>query len=509
MTNWYVSPSGSDSANGGTSWTVRSTNTDGVTNGTNTLTSAAAQFVAGDVGHGIFIGGVNQWRLVATFVSATEITFSGATIASASGRTWTIGGRFATVKKAGGIAGGAAGDIIYVAPGTYKELADTWFSGGNAYTTGTISVTNGSAVVTGSGTSWNANAFASVGFLKQSILASGTDGVTAGTTTFTSAAGNFQSGMIGKFIQINTKAAYQITAVASAISITLSGSPSVGSGLTYSVMTGEAPYRIASVDSDTQITLSEAWAGPTASALAYTTYKSVQVIGDYTGANTDGVGGLVRITGAAANEQTATRAQALTVATRSYIYFSGFLLDNGSSNAVQVLNGCTHITFDKCYMATNGTSSTFTISDASQSDTTLTNCFVECGQSNNVNIAHTSTIDNTAHVIKNCILHGNGINVIVNVQRIGGITITNCLLWPGRTGIDIQTALTVGQCVSVFNSTITKCNIGLRGTTASEIMSDYCNAPGNSTGYSVVAAGSHSNTFLFNPDSRWFFELTK
>lgn len=136
MTTWLVRKIGSDN-NGGTSKTVRSTDTDGVTAGTNTLTSVAAKFVAGDVGHGIFIGGVNQWRTVATYVNATTITFSGATIAVGSGRTWTIGGAWQTVAKSMSSATPlAAGDSVYIGAGVYRENLTAGVSGsvGNVIT---------------------------------------------------------------------------------------------------------------------------------------------------------------------------------------------------------------------------------------------------------------------------------------------------------------------------------------------------------------------------------------
>src|SRR5690348_240344 len=71
----------------------------------------------------------------------------------------------------------AAGDRVFVAPGVYRETLTAGVSGGSTYTTGTVSVTNGSAVVTGSGTSWLANAFAN-GQFRVTSLASGSDGVT-------------------------------------------------------------------------------------------------------------------------------------------------------------------------------------------------------------------------------------------------------------------------------------------------------------------------------------------
>lgn len=120
-TTYLIRKTGNDN-NGGTSASIRSTGTDGVTNGTNTLTSATGTWAAGDIGHGIFIGGVNQWRLITAVASATSLTFSGATIASASGRTWTIGGSWLTIGKALGASGIASGDTVYIGAGVYREV---------------------------------------------------------------------------------------------------------------------------------------------------------------------------------------------------------------------------------------------------------------------------------------------------------------------------------------------------------------------------------------------------
>ncbi len=60
------------------------------------------------------------------------------------------------------------------------------------------------------------------------------DGVTNGTTTFTSASAAFATTDEGKFIKIFGKGVYQIVTRNSATNITLSGSPSAGSSLAYS-----------------------------------------------------------------------------------------------------------------------------------------------------------------------------------------------------------------------------------------------------------------------------------
>jgi hypothetical protein len=121
VTTYLVRKSGSD-INGGTSPTVRSVVADGVTNGTNTLTSVTAAWSAADVGHGIFINGVNQWRLITAVASAGSLTFSGATIAAGSGRVCVIGGAWATLGLAlGGSTPITSGDTLYVGSGIYRE----------------------------------------------------------------------------------------------------------------------------------------------------------------------------------------------------------------------------------------------------------------------------------------------------------------------------------------------------------------------------------------------------
>ena len=54
----------------------------------------------------------------------------------------------------------AAGDIVHVGPGVYRELLTVDVSGGNTYVVGTVSLTNGSKTVTGSGTTFTGNVFA-------------------------------------------------------------------------------------------------------------------------------------------------------------------------------------------------------------------------------------------------------------------------------------------------------------------------------------------------------------
>lgn len=63
----------------------------------------------------------------------------------------------------------------------------------------------------------------------------GTDGVTNATTTFTAATGSFTADDVNKLINIVTKGRYRIVAFTNSTTVTISGSPSAGSGLTWNL----------------------------------------------------------------------------------------------------------------------------------------------------------------------------------------------------------------------------------------------------------------------------------
>ncbi len=68
---------------------------------------------------------------------------------------------------------------------------------------------------------------------------------------------------------------------------------------------------------------------------------------DITGKNTNGVGGLVRITGLDADtDTTTTRANILLINSRSYRKFSGFLMDNWNGRGIQITSGA-NITIER------------------------------------------------------------------------------------------------------------------------------------------------------------------
>lgn len=411
-----------------------------------------------------------------------------------------------------------AGDrVIAKANSTFRETLTVDVSGGNTYSTGTVSVTNGSAVVTGSGTTFTGNVAADYIF-QSSVQASGTDGVTTAVTatshTFTSAAGNFQAGHIGKTIRINTIGAYIITAVASATSITIAKPDNssflmvAGTGLTYNVGP-EAPYEILSVDSNTQITLTKAWEGPTLTGIAYLTHNPVRYIGDYKGVLWgDGISGPVRITGSD-NDQTASRNNCISATSKNYRIFTGFTFDTNVSglSIIAMTTACSNWIIEKCIfnLSLNGLGPSLA---GTGINNTIRNCAFMGGASNSsLNFTHTSTVDNIAGLVENCIFNGGTRNV--GVTRAGGIIVKNCVTLSRTTAgfVNVQTALTVGQAVTVNNCVISNQGVGLNATAVGEIIENYNNFYGNATDRTNVLTGPNSNGYPPLFDTRWFFQM--
>ena len=75
----------------------------------------------------------------------------------------------------------------------------------------------------------------------------------------------------------------------------------------------------------------------------------ITYIGDYTGANTDGVGGVVRITGSD-DDITTTRSYGIYASAKTYRTFRGFRIDLTTLQAAYFLGDCTGLIVDQCYV---------------------------------------------------------------------------------------------------------------------------------------------------------------
>lgn len=233
----------------------------------------------------------------------------------------------------------------------------------------------------------------------------------------------------------------------------------------------------------------------------------IEYIGDYDGSHTDGVGGVVRITGSD-NDQTSARANCVTASSKIYRTFTGFQFDLTTSHLISSTDG-TNWVINKCSFNHVANANCFRILGSAQASWTIRNClFYQSGGStpDAVLFTHTSTVNNTGHIVENCLFVCGG--RAVDSIRVGGVTVRNCVCIGQKTAaIAVATALAVGQVMTVNNCIVTNCATGLSATTTAEFSEDYNSLSGNTTDRSNVTAGANSNTYppLFDP--RWFFQL--
>lgn len=311
-----------------------------------------------------------------------------------------------------------AGDLVWVRPNVpYRVTFGPAVSGGSVYSTGTLSTTQGSAVVTGSGTSWSGNAFAG-------------------------------------------------------------GQLKVGS---------DSPVEIASVDSNTQITLTAPYWGASVSGASYRTWRDIKYYGDVLGQIWVG-GGLARITGSD-NDTTATRSNALACTAKDGRTFRGFQLDTCTSPVISLGSPCSNwILEDLFFPGENSNSVVITIAGTGVHNT-LRRFVILWTRTNGIEFQHSSLVDNAGHIIENGMVSAG--NRGITLTRIGGGVVRNCLL---TSGINVRTdfSLTAGQKWDVNNCELSFGLPSLQCVTVGDIVENYNNFWANGADRTTVAVGAQS-----------------
>lgn len=230
----------------------------------------------------------------------------------------------------------------------------------------------------------------------------------------------------------------------------------------------------------------------------------ITYIGDYTGANTDGTGGVVRITGSD-NDTTQTRADCIIANSKNYRTFRGFSFD-GSASTVKITTGTNWI-IDQCFHARNGIRG-ISIEGASSAITISNNYFVG-GSYRHINFEHSSFVSDANITISNCIFNGGAGRESSGVTTIkyGGVIIKNCYFNGIYIGVNVAQIPNTGQTITVNNCMLNSCYIGLRSATAGYLIENYNNIVSCENARSNVAVGAQSLTYIMLPDSRWFFEM--
>lgn len=230
--------------------------------------------------------------------------------------------------------------------------------------------------------------------------------------------------------------------------------------------------------------------------------------GDYLGRLTDGVGGIVRITGSD-NDQTATRANCITATTQSYWTIDGFLCEFTTSHVVNLITSCVGITIYRCVLATITPGGVFPIqiTGAGQSGIQVLNSVVIVGPSGRgIYINNGAPVANAAMLIAGCLFLGSNASTCIYDTNVGGVTVNGNTFYSGAYGFYNNSAI-VGAAISVTNNIFSRCSYGVNTAGAlGDIVEDYNTFSGCTTDRTNVAVGAHSVTYPPFYDSRVYLE---
>lgn len=232
--------------------------------------------------------------------------------------------------------------------------------------------------------------------------------------------------------------------------------------------------------------------------------NAIEYRADVSGANTDGIGGLVRITGSD-NDTTATRGSCITATSKNYRTFTGFTFDTTTGFLVSLITACGNWIVQDCHFSNQGANATtFSIAGTGTTNT-VRRCLFRSTRSNALLFTHSSVVDNAAHLVENCIFQPAA-STAVRSERVGGITVKHCVFDGGGNGVRVSIALTTGQTTTVRNCIFTSVSTAaMQAVTApgtnEEITEDYNAFWGNIADRTNVSTGANSVAYppLYNP----------
>lgn len=230
----------------------------------------------------------------------------------------------------------------------------------------------------------------------------------------------------------------------------------------------------------------------------------ITYIGDYSGANTDGVGGVVRITGSD-NDQTATRASFIVATSKDYRTFDGFACDSSTSIGIN-LTTVNNWRLNAIYLAGSQGGIQFIGNCTSNTVSRVIGLGFLTGGSGVLFLDTTTERNDTGNAVENSIFStGRDGGYGVTIARIGGITVRNSavLLSTGAFNVSL---LAAGQTVTVNNCLLAWSNGGFIAGAAGMITENYNNVYQIVVPRSNVTTGANSTAYPPLFDTRWFFE---
>ena len=224
------------------------------------------------------------------------------------------------------------------------------------------------------------------------------------------------------------------------------------------------------------------------------------LIGDQTGANTDGIGGIVRWTGSA-DDIAETRAYCITSTNYSYWIVKGFSFDTVSTSLIRVVNG-THWEIVDCSFETWRNAIAF-----SNCTTGETNKVHRCRflfVTTAVTIVASAATSNGADLIENVEVISSGQANAIDITDLGGTTIQNIVMHSTDGSNLYSHGLGTGQVTTCLNSVITVTqNYTLWSTSTATFTENYntlfCGSTANQKNNVTTGANSNVYTPGFEP----------
>jgi hypothetical protein len=216
-------------------------------------------------------------------------------------------------------------------------------------------------------------------------------------------------------------------------------------------------------------------------------------IADVTGENTDGVGGVVRISGSD-NDTTVARGNCISASGRNYRTFRGFLMDFSSGAAMDLAGSCTNWLIEDCTFGTSGSSAVYCTGN-STSAIDMDRCVVFGLDSFTGGFYFNLTADDVASTATDCLFMANQGYGIVSTNA-GGITGRNCSFIGTDTGVRTINALAgTATAVNVENSILYGHEYALRAAVLGDLTEDYNCVYNNAVARTNVAVGGNSNAY--------------
>jgi hypothetical protein len=270
--------------------------------------------------------------------------------------------------------------------------------------------------------------------------------------------------------------------------LTLNGAEDIPVAAGDTVYVGPGTYRCGASTSALTLDVS----GSSGSPITY--------IGDWTGENTDGVGGTVRITGLLNDDGSSITTTSIVVGSSiDYRTFRGFFLTGTNSvRAAFNLTDCENIIIEDCVIMEVGYGVQHLYTVNTTYSNTIRRCYIIASRYFPVNFdATTGQVLNSGDTIENCLL-GSASAGGIRIDACGGISFDSCTFHHHNEGIRVwealptsYTAISVDNCVFVHGSAT-----ALRATTSGEIVEDYNTfSPAAASARINVATGSNSVTY--------------